>query len=83
MKPTINPRRNGRSPEKGNEHLIYTGFHISAGMFPASGRTTAVSLCSERAMSRGFPSLELDTVFEEKSDPDPEDTSEVLNALES
>lgn len=52
-------------------------------MFPGSGRTKAVSLCSERAMSRGFPSLELDTVVEEKSDPDPEDTSDVLHALES
>ena len=52
-------------------------------MFPASGRTAAVSLCSERAMSRGFPSLELDTVVEEKSDPDGDETSDVLKALES
>lgn len=29
-----------------------------------------VSLRSERSMSRGFPSLDLDTVVEEKSDPD-------------
>jgi hypothetical protein len=44
-----------------------------------SGRTRAVSLRSERAMSRGFPSLELDTVVEERSDPDPEmTTTEVL-----
>ncbi|XP_044258867.1 uncharacterized protein LOC123007564 [Tribolium madens] len=39
------------------------------------GRSTrAVSLRSERAMSRGFPSLELDTVVEERSDPEPEAT---------
>ncbi|XP_049783200.1 uncharacterized protein LOC126184720 [Schistocerca cancellata] len=30
----------------------------------------AVSLRSERALSRGFPSLELDTVVEERSDPE-------------
>jgi hypothetical protein len=43
------------------------------------GRTRAVSLRSERTMSRGFPSLELDTVVEERSDPDPEmTTTEVL-----
>ncbi|GLV41181.1 uncharacterized protein CBL_04705 [Carabus blaptoides fortunei] len=34
----------------------------------------AVSLRSERAMSRAFPSLELDTVVEERSDPEPEAT---------
>ncbi|XP_031338564.1 uncharacterized protein LOC116167354 isoform X2 [Photinus pyralis] len=39
------------------------------------GRSSrAVSLRSERAMSRGFPSLELDTVLEERSDPEPEGT---------
>lgn len=38
------------------------------------GRSRAVSLRSERAMSRGFPSLELDTVVEERSDPEPEQT---------
>ncbi|RZC35827.1 uncharacterized protein BDFB_007142 [Asbolus verrucosus] len=39
------------------------------------GRSTrAVSLRSERALSRGFPSLELDTVVEERSDPEPEAT---------
>ncbi|KAL3276799.1 hypothetical protein HHI36_012162 [Cryptolaemus montrouzieri] len=38
------------------------------------GRGRAVSLRSERAMSRGFPSLELDTVLEERSDPEPEAT---------
>ncbi|KAK4881106.1 hypothetical protein RN001_004425 [Aquatica leii] len=39
------------------------------------GRSSrAVSLRSERAMSRGFPSLELDTVLEERSDPEPEAT---------
>ncbi|XP_025833933.1 uncharacterized protein LOC108741703 [Agrilus planipennis] len=35
------------------------------------GRSSrAVSLKSERAMSRGFPSLELDTVLEERSEPE-------------
>jgi hypothetical protein len=49
-----------------------------------SGRTRAVSLRSERAMSRGFPSLELDTVVEERSDPDPEmTTTEVLMTPDS
>ena len=49
-----------------------------------SGRTRAVSLRSERAMSRGFPSLELDTVMEERSDPDPEmTTTEVLMTPDS
>lgn len=47
------------------------------------GRTRAVSLRSERAMSRGFPSLELDTVVEERSDPDPEMTTEVLMTPDS
>ncbi|KAK6637055.1 hypothetical protein RUM43_010729 [Polyplax serrata] len=75
-------RRAGKLDDHGALNLVRFST-IKLGMFPASGRTTAVSLCSERAMSRGFPSLELDTVFEEKSDPDPEDTSDVLNALES
>nr|XP_023013413.1 uncharacterized protein LOC111503356 isoform X1 [Leptinotarsa decemlineata] len=39
------------------------------------GRSSrAVSFRSERGMSRGFPSLELDTVVEERSDPEPEQT---------
>ncbi|XP_017783591.1 PREDICTED: uncharacterized protein LOC108567563 [Nicrophorus vespilloides] len=38
------------------------------------GRSRAVSLRSERGMSRGFPSMELDTVLEERSDPEPEAT---------
>ncbi|KAK9875147.1 hypothetical protein WA026_005938 [Henosepilachna vigintioctopunctata] len=38
------------------------------------GRGRALSLRSERAMSRGFPSLELDTVLEERSDPEPDAT---------
>ena len=34
-----------------------------------AGRTTrAISLRTERSLSRGFPSLELDTVIEERSD---------------
>ncbi|XP_039289318.1 uncharacterized protein LOC111046473 isoform X2 [Nilaparvata lugens] len=37
---------------------------------PTGGRNRAVSLRSERAMSRAFPSLELDTVIEERSDPE-------------
>lgn len=54
------------------------------GLFPGSGRTRAVSLRSERAMSRGFPSLDLDTVVEEKSDPDPEGTtSDLVHTPES
>lgn len=37
--------------------------------FRAANRTTrAVSLRSERSLSRGFPSLDLDTVLEERSD---------------
>lgn len=39
------------------------------------GRSSrAVSLRSDRTMNRGFPSLELDTVVEERSDPEPEAT---------
>lgn len=34
----------------------------------ADGTKRAISLRSERSMSRGFPSLELDTVIEERSD---------------
>lgn len=41
----------------------------------ALGRSSrAVSLRSDHAISRGFPSLELDTVVEERSDPEPEAT---------
>lgn len=37
--------------------------------FHTANRTTrAVSLRSERSLSRGFPSLDLDTVLEERSD---------------
>ncbi|KAG8331059.1 hypothetical protein J6590_049499 [Homalodisca vitripennis] len=47
---------------------------------PTAGRNRAVSLRSERALSRAFPSAELDTVVEERSDPDPESTAvEVLS----
>lgn len=42
--------------------------------FPGGGSTRAVSLRAERSMSRAFPSLELDTVVEERSDPEPEAT---------
>ncbi|CAG9769853.1 unnamed protein product [Ceutorhynchus assimilis] len=38
------------------------------------GRSRAISLRSERAMSRGFPSLELDTVVEERSELEAEQT---------
>lgn len=34
----------------------------------ANRTTRAVSLRSERSLSRGFPSLDLDTVLEERSD---------------
>ena len=38
-------------------------------IIPVANRTTrAVSLRSERSLSRGFPSLDLDTVLEERSD---------------
>lgn len=38
---------------------------------PIAGRSTrAVSLRTERSLSRGFPSLDLDTVLEERSDPE-------------
>ncbi|XP_054272458.1 uncharacterized protein LOC128992752 [Macrosteles quadrilineatus] len=47
---------------------------------PTASRNRAVSLRSERALSRAFPSAELDTVVEERSDPDPESTAvEVLS----
>lgn len=35
-----------------------------------AGRPRAVSLRTERSLSRGFPSLDLDTVLEERSDPE-------------
>lgn len=42
------------------------GMHF---MIHIANRTTrAVSLRSERSLSRGFPSLDLDTVLEERSD---------------
>lgn len=48
---------------------------IKSPFFVQTGRSSrAVSLRSERAMSRGFPSLELDTVLEERSDPERECT---------
>lgn len=44
--------------------LVYDGIRIA-------GRSTrAVSLRTERSLSRGFPSLDLDTVLEERSDPE-------------
>lgn len=39
-------------------------------MLTAGRAQRAVSLRSERSMSRGFPSVELDTVLEERSDPE-------------
>lgn len=45
--------------------IIRIFIHSSAGR-----AQRAVSLRSERSMSRGFPSLELDTVLEERSDPE-------------
>lgn len=47
----------------------------------ASRTTRAISLRSERSMSRGFPSLELDTVMEERSD-DPEQTQVTKRFIE-
>lgn len=41
---------------------------IVAGLLSAQARTRAVSLRSERALSRAYPSLELGTVPEEKSE---------------
>ncbi|KAF7268780.1 hypothetical protein GWI33_018130 [Rhynchophorus ferrugineus] len=45
------------------------------------GRSRAISLRSERAMSRGFPSLELDTVIEERSEPEAEQTHGIKRDL--
>lgn len=42
-------------------------FHVPS---KANGSKRAVSLRSGSIVSRGFPSLELDTVVEEKSDPE-------------
>lgn len=39
-------------------------------LFSAGSSTRAISLRSDRSMSRGFPSLDLDTVIEERSDAD-------------
>lgn len=47
--------------------MIFYRFSITM----VAGRTTrAVSLRTERSLSRGFPSLDLDTVLEERSDPE-------------
>lgn len=55
--------------------LLYLDQIIKNPFFVQTGRSSrAVSLRSERAMSRGFPSLELDTVLEERSDPERECT---------
>lgn len=51
---------------------LCTGVYLAG---PTAGRNRAVSLRSERAMSRAYPSAELDTVMEERSDPDPEATA--------
>ncbi|CAG9865538.1 unnamed protein product [Phyllotreta striolata] len=46
------------------------------------GRSSrAISLRSERGMSRGFPSLELDTVVEERSDADAEPDQTVIEMM--
>lgn len=47
-----------------NEMKRYNCFVISI----ANRTTRAVCLRSERSLSRGFPSLDLDTVLEERSD---------------
>lgn len=51
---------------------LFTGVYLAG---PTAGRNRAVSLRSERAMSRAYPSAELDTVVEERSDPDLEATA--------
>lgn len=49
---------------------------------PTAGRNRAVSLRSERAMSRAYPSVELDTVVEERSDPELEATAVEVRSQE-
>ncbi|XP_045468692.1 uncharacterized protein LOC123676650 isoform X3 [Harmonia axyridis] len=61
-------RRRNYDSEHGTLTIRFSQIHYL-------GRGRAVSLRSERAMSRGFPSLELDTVLEERSDPEPEGTT--------
>lgn len=53
-------------------HILAACLHFV--LLPLGRNSRAVSLRSDRAMSRGFPSLELDTVVEERSDPEPEAT---------
>lgn len=51
--------------------ISYVNLMSNDPLLPTAGRAQrAVSLRSERSMSRGFPSLELDTVLEERSDPE-------------
>lgn len=47
---------------------FFKSFRLRLIQLVASRTTRAISLRSERSMSRGFPSLELDTVMEERSD---------------
>lgn len=51
--------------------------------FPlANGNKRAVSLCSV-SVSRGYTSTELDTVFEERSDPEQTQTTDFLMTPDS
>nr|CAD7409702.1 unnamed protein product [Timema cristinae] len=74
-------RRAGNCDDHGTMSMVrFSPIHRLVG----SSRTRAVSLRSERAMSRAFPSLELDTVVEERSDPEPDSgTVEVLLSPDS
>ncbi|KAL0275416.1 UNVERIFIED_CONTAM: hypothetical protein PYX00_003269 [Menopon gallinae] len=77
-------RRAGKLDDHGALNLVRFSPIHRLGPFPGSGRTRALSLRSERSLGRGFPSLELDTVVEEKSDPDPEGTtSDAVNTPDS
>lgn len=62
--------------------IFFTGVYLAG---PNTGnRGRAVSLKGDRAMSRGFPSLDLDTVVEERSEQDPESTMiEILTSPDS
>lgn len=60
---------------------MFLGVYLAG---PNGGRSRAVSLKGERGMGRGFPSLDLDTVVEERSEADPETTMiEVLTSPDS
>ncbi|XP_018916670.1 uncharacterized protein [Bemisia tabaci] len=76
----FDPDRSGISLARlGTMHRL--GVYLAG---PNGGRSRAVSLKGERGMGRGFPSLDLDTVVEERSEADPETTMiEVLTSPDS